>query len=84
MSSPEFTRLRDLLKQRLVIIADHEFRDRDPGKHLVALQTISDAITAEHRRIKNILPARLNHFLVQSSLMKALEYIENMEKGIEQ
>jgi len=75
----EFTALRDLLRRRLDVIADHEFRDRDSAAHLAALQQVSEALAAEHARLKPILPARLNHFLTQSSLSKALEYVESEE-----
>lgn len=73
--NPEFAPLRDLLKQRLDTIADHAFRDRDPAAHLAALQQVSEAITAEHQRLRPILPARLNHYLTQSSLVKALDFL---------
>ncbi|TDU64262.1 hypothetical protein EI77_04148 [Prosthecobacter fusiformis] len=74
--NPEFTHLHQLLRQRLDTIADHAFRDRDPAAHLAELQRVSEALSAEHQRLKPVLPARLNHFLTQSSLTKALEYIE--------
>lgn len=74
--NPDYASLRDLLRQRLATIADHAFRDRDPAAHLLELQRVSEALSAEHARLKPGLPARLNHFLTQSSLTKALEYIE--------
>ena len=74
--NPEFALLQALLRQRLETIADHAFRDRDPAAHLKALQTVSEALMAEHQRLKPQLPSRLNHFLTQSSLVKALDYLE--------
>lgn len=74
--NPEFTHLHQLLRQRLDTIADHAFRDRDPAAHLAELQRVSEAISAEHQRLRPLLPARLNHFLVQSSLVKALDFLE--------
>ncbi|MBE7495631.1 MAG: hypothetical protein HS117_11835 [Verrucomicrobiaceae bacterium] len=74
----DFSLLRTLLQQRLAIIADHAFRDRDSGAHLQALQTVSEQIAAEHQRLRGLLPPRLNHFLTQASFTKALEYLESM------
>lgn len=76
LMNPEFGTLQALLKRRIALIADHEFRDVDPGGHLAALQQISELITAEHQRLKPILPGRLSHFLQQASFSKALEYLE--------
>lgn len=72
---PELVQLRDLLRQRLDLIADHAFRDRDPAAHLAELQRLSEALQAEHQRLKPILPAQLNHFLTQSSLVKAYDFL---------
>lgn len=67
--------LHTLLQQRLGIIADHSFRDRDPTAHLTALKEISEAIqsyaAAHHREFDT----KLRHYLTQSSYQKALEYI---------
>ncbi len=78
---PEFATLHELLQRRLATIADHAFRDRDPAAHLAALQSVSEALQAEHQRLKPVLPARLNHFLTQSSLTKALDYLEGRGEG---
>ena len=74
--NPEFATLHRLLQRRLEIIADHDLRDRDPTAHLNSLREVSESIAAEHQRLRPQLPARLNHFLTQSSLTKALEYLE--------
>lgn len=79
--NPEFAHLKSLLKQRLDTIADHAFRDRDPAAHLAALAAVSEAITQEHQRLRPLLPPRLNHFLTQSSLVKALDYLESGAEG---
>lgn len=74
----DLSTLRSLLQQRLDVIADHAFRDRDPTAHLAALQDVSERLAAEHQRLRGELPARLNHFLTQSSLTKALEYLDTL------
>lgn len=74
--NPDFSQLHQLLRARLDIIADHAFRDRDPAGHLAEIQRRAEALAAEHERLKPVLPARLGHFLSQSSLVKALDYLE--------
>ena len=72
----DFALLHRLLRQRLDVIADHAWRDRDPSAHLDALRGVSEAIQAEQARLRPQLPLRLQHYLQQSSLQKALEYLE--------
>lgn len=79
--NPDFGSLHALLKRRIQLISDHEFRDVDPTGHLASLQQISELITSEHHRLKPILPGRLNHFLQQASFSKAIEYIETETRG---
>ena len=76
---PPFQTLADLLRHRLAVIADHGWRDRDAAAHLAELQRVSEAISAEHKRLRPELPARLQHFLVQASYSKALAWIEEGE-----
>ena len=44
----EFNKLAKLLRTRLKIIADHEFREKDPDSHLEVLKEISMAIENEY------------------------------------
>lgn len=71
----DFCHLRNLLQHRLDLIADHAFRDRDAAAHLAALQKVSEDLVAEHAKLRESLPPRLNHFLTQASYSKALEYL---------
>lgn len=64
--------LAALLQQRLDIIADHAFRDRDAAGHLAALQKISEAVDAAYQTLKPRLTPRLRHFMEQASYAKAL------------
>jgi len=68
--------LRLLLNERLAVIADHAWRDRDPAGHLQRLQEVSEALQVAHQKHAAVLPQRLNHFLSQASYQKALEWIE--------
>lgn len=67
--------LQTLLQQRLVVISDHAFRDRDPASHLTALKEVSEAIqsyaAAHHREFD----AKLRHYIAQSSYQKALDHL---------
>jgi hypothetical protein len=71
--------LRALLQQRLDLIADHAFRDRDPAAHLEALKQVSEAISAEHLKHRATIPPRLNHYLTQASFSKALDWLNGAE-----
>ena len=75
---PDYPTLRALLKLRLHIIADSEMRENHPEKQLQQLQDTSEKITAWQEENRSQIPAQLNHFLKQSSLSKALEYIETL------
>ncbi len=78
-TSPElandYAELQALLEKRLSVIADTEFRDRDPDAHLEALKNVSEALMAKHAALKGRIPARLDHFLTQCSYQKALDYL---------
>ena len=67
----------NLLRQRLDVIADTDFRDRDPEAHLEQLKTVSEAIFANHDRLKGRIHPRLEHFLAGCSYDKALAFIES-------
>ena len=66
-----------LLRQRLEVIADTDFRDRDPEAHLEKLKTVSEAIFARHDALKGRIHPRLEHFLAGCSYDKALAFIES-------
>jgi hypothetical protein len=67
--------LQALLKNRLSIIADLTFRDRDPEAHLESLKAVSleiDSYTENHR---SEFDAKLRHYLSNSSYQKALDHL---------
>lgn len=76
---PAYEPLRQLLHRRLEVIADRDLRERDPALQLRMLQEVSEAIAAEHARLRPHLPSRLNHYLSQASLQKALDWLESGE-----
>ncbi|GAA5494055.1 hypothetical protein Rhal01_00211 [Rubritalea halochordaticola] len=75
-STPDLQQLADLLRMRLSIIGNTELREQNPEEQLRQLQQVSESITAFHKEHRGHLPAQLNHFLTQSSLSKALDFIE--------
>ncbi len=74
--SPDYAPLASMLRHRLEVIADHDWRDRDSGGHFDALKAVSEAIAAWEAAQPRPVPARLGHFLQQCSYGKALEWID--------
>ena len=71
-----FPDLAKLLEMRLAVIADQQFRDRDPDAHLEALKDVSGAIVSWHQANRNKIDGNLDHFLTGASYQKALLYLE--------
>ena len=63
------------LRERLSIIGDEESR-RDPAKHMVRLQAVSEKIEALQAKLPPTTDPRLRHYLGRRSYDKALEWIE--------
>ena len=72
----KFPELAKALEARLAVIADHQFRDRDPEAHLEALKQASEAIVSWHEAHRNEIDGNLDHFLTGASYQKALLYLE--------
>ena len=70
-----YPELKALLQQRLAVIADHSFRDRDPAAHLDALKDVSEKILDYTTIHLGEFDGRLRHYLTNSSYQKALEHI---------
>jgi hypothetical protein len=75
--NPEMLPLVDCLRERLRIIADREFYQRDPAGHLAKLREVSENIVAIQSRLPGPLDPQLQHFLQRCSYDKALDLIEN-------
>jgi len=83
MSNPRVSReslieLENALRERLRVIADHEFRDRDPAGHLEALKSASEGLARLGDSLAPGLPPRLAHFLERCSYDKAIAFVEGM------
>jgi predicted phage-related endonuclease len=77
-NSLNYQSLKSLLELRLSIISNTHLRDSDPEEQLRQLQSVSEDITQWADATKGI-PQQLNHFLKQSSLSKALKFIQAIE-----
>ena len=73
---PMIADLTQLLRRRVAVIADHEWRDRDPVAHLDALKEVSEQISAWTAAHRTSVDPQLRHFLANSSFQKALAYLE--------
>lgn len=81
MSTDPYHILADLLTQRLAVIADTELRENDPDEQLKRLMTVSHAITQWHTDHRKGLPQQLNHYLIQCSYSKALDFLRGENLG---
>jgi hypothetical protein len=75
--NPDLAPLAALLHERLAVIADHPWRDRDPAAHLEKLKQVSLDILALSDSLKTQFPPRLAHFMDRASYDKALAFIED-------
>lgn len=77
----QFDKLKYLLRKRIEIIANHEFRDNDPESHLMALKEISESIEKEHHELRGDVSPQLEHFLDNRSYNKALKFLEKIQRN---
>ena len=71
-----FDELASLLRRRVEIIGDLEWRDRDAAGHLAALGHISEEISQWANEHKAGIDGQLRHFLANASYQKALAHVE--------
>lgn len=76
LSTEQQQTLASLLRERLAIIADHEFRDRAPQTHLESLKEVSLKIENCATAWRAQLPGQMRHFLANASYQKALAWLE--------
>jgi hypothetical protein len=77
----EFVELREALQERLGVIADHDFRARDPRAHLERLKTAASRLDAAIARVRPNCDPQLRHFLDRQSYLKALAWLEQASAG---
>ena len=74
--SPILQPLAGALKERLALIADRAFYQRDPAAHLTALQAVSERIIALAAQLPSGTDPQFVHYLQRCSYDKALAFLE--------
>jgi hypothetical protein len=75
--SPDtYQELTAALKERLALIADREFYQRDPAAHLARLQAVSGTIATTATQLPGPVDPQLAHYLQRCSYDKALAFLE--------
>jgi hypothetical protein len=74
-----YSELRDALRERLGIVADHELRERDPKTHLERLKSAAARLEQAIARLPNQCDADLRHYLARQSYVKALAWLESRD-----
>ena len=70
-----YSELADALRERLAVIADRAFYDRDPAAHLEKLKAVSEKITQLGAALPRPVPGDFAHYLQRASYQKALAWI---------
>lgn len=71
--------LEDLLaalRERLSVVADHDWRDRDPAGHLEGLKAAASRLEALVSSLPASLDPGLRHYLERQSYTKAVDWLE--------
>ena len=76
MSDPTFAPLAGALRERLDVIGDRAFYQRDPAGHLEALKEVSERIEALQKHLPTPVDPQLKHYLERRSYDKALALLE--------
>ena len=69
-------RLVAALRDRLAVIADHAFRDRDPQGHLARLRAVSERLDAIAAEVPADADPQFRHYLQRHSYDKALAWLD--------
>jgi hypothetical protein len=72
----EYKLLADALRERIAVIADREFYQRDPAAHLDKLKSVSEQIDNHAAALPKPLDGEFAHFLHRASYAKALAWLE--------
>ena len=73
--SPELLDLAKALKERVAVIGDREWYQRDAQGHLEALQSVSERIERLSKRLPAAVDPQLRHYLERCSYEKALAFL---------
>ena len=75
-SRDAYQALTAALKERLALIADRDFYQRDPAAHLERLQSVSGTIATSAAELPGPVDPQLAHYLQRCSYDKALAFLE--------
>lgn len=70
-----YDELAEALRERLAVIADRAFYERDPAAHLEKLKAVSEKITQLGAALPRPIPGDFAHYLQRQSYQKALDWI---------
>jgi hypothetical protein len=76
MNSALFSALHAAVSDRLAVVADHEFRDRDPQAHLAKLKAAAAQLDTLVQSLPGDCDPQLRHFLERQSYAKAVDWLE--------
>lgn len=71
--------LERILSERLELVADRKFYERDPQGHLARLEKLSAELMAV--RLPPSVPPVLRHYLERQSYVKALEWLREQRSA---
>lgn len=71
-----YAELATALRERLAVIVDREFYERDPAAHLERLKSVSEKITQLGTALPRPLPGDFAHYLQRASYEKALAWLD--------
>ena len=80
-STDAYRALTNALRERLALIADREFYQRDPAAHLARLQAISGEIAAAATHLPPPVDPQFAHYLQRCSYDKALAFLEDRHRA---
>ena len=73
--------LRDAVRTRLDVVADHALRDSDPAAHLEKLKHAAARLDALVAGLPSDCDPMLRHYLERQSYLKALAWLEERSSG---
>ena len=76
-SPSPYSELIAALRERLAVIADREWYQRDPVGHLARLQAISEQVVALQAKLPAPVDPQLAHYFQRCSYDKALAFLED-------
>ena len=75
-SASPYQTLAAALRERLSIIADREFYQRDPAGHFEKLKSVSEQVVQLQDTLPRPIDPQLAHYLQRCSYDKALAFLE--------